>query len=253
LTASEGLSATSASSAVASLASVASAASWAESALLVALDSTAFGLVGQTGLVGLIGYNGLVGRIIQNGLVDRNNLVGPIGFSDISGLIDRISLVGPIGFSGVIGLVGQISLGISLASLIGLVGQIGFGFVRLISLGDLSVISLINLSASANHWPNVIGFGLIGLVGSSALSAHQLIGLISFVIAAKTISRQLKHAASHGVAALRISASEIVNAATANYAASSLNVREGEDVLVALYREEKDVVVDCLFWRILQR
>ena len=55
--------------------------------------------------------NGLVGRIIQNGLVDRNNLVDPIGFSDISGLIDRISLVGPIiGFSGVIGLVGQISL-----------------------------------------------------------------------------------------------------------------------------------------------
>ncbi len=125
-----------------------------------------------------------------------------------------------------IGLVGQSSLGIILASLIGLIGQIGFGFVRLISLGDLSVICLINLSASANHWPNgLIGFGLIGLVGSSALSAHQLIGLISFVIAAKTISRQLKHAASHGVAALRISASEIVNAATANYAASSLNVR----------------------------
>ena len=29
--------------------------------------------------------------------------------------------------------------------------------------------------------------------------------------------------------------------------------REGEDVVVARSREEKDVVVDCLFWRILQR
>ena len=28
---------------------------------------------------------------------------------------------------------------------------------------------------------------------------------------------------------------------------------EGEDVVVASSREEKDVVVDCLFWRILQR
>jgi hypothetical protein len=28
---------------------------------------------------------------------------------------------------------------------------------------------------------------------------------------------------------------------------------EGEDVVVASSREEKDVAVDCLFWRILQR
>ncbi len=28
---------------------------------------------------------------------------------------------------------------------------------------------------------------------------------------------------------------------------------EGEDVVVARSREEKDVVVDCLFWRILPR
>jgi hypothetical protein len=155
---------------------------------LIGLDSI-IGLVGQTGLVGLIGYNGLVDRIIQNGLVDRNNLVGPIGFSDISGLIDRISLVGPIGFSGVIGLVGQISLGISLVSLISLVGQIGFGFVRLISLGDLSVISL-----------------------------------ISFVIAAKTISPRLKQAAALVVATLQSSATEIGDVAFYYFASSSLHV-----------------------------
>jgi len=70
-----------------------------------------------------------------------------------------------------------------------------------------------------------IGFGPVGLVGSSALSPHQLIGLISFVIAAKTISGRLKQAAALGVATLQSSASKIVNVAKAYYAASSLHVR----------------------------
>jgi hypothetical protein len=66
------------------------------------------------------------------------------------------------------------------------------------------------------------------------LSAHQLIGLVGFtirslttaLIAAKTILLLwLKHAASHGVTALHISASEIVNMTKAYYAASLLHVR----------------------------
>jgi hypothetical protein len=109
----------------------------------------------------------------------------------------------------------KISLGISLVSLIGLVGQIGFGFIRLISLGNLIVIS----------WPyGFIGFSLIGLVGLSALSACQLIGLIGFVIAAKTISRRLKQAGALGVATLQSSATEIVNVAFYYFASSSLHV-----------------------------
>jgi hypothetical protein len=35
--------------------------------------------------------------------------------------------------------------------------------------------------------------------------------------------------------------------------ASHALAREGEDVVVARSREEKDVAVDCLFWQILQR
>ena len=64
--------------------------------------------------------------------------------------------------------------------------------------------------------------------------ARRLIGLVGFticlslataLIVAKTIWLfWLEHAASHGVAALQISASEIVNEATTYYAASSLHV-----------------------------
>jgi hypothetical protein len=104
---------------------------------------------------------------------------------------------------------------------IGLVGQISLN--QLVSLGGfIGQISLINLSASSKYWPigfiGIICFGLIGLLGliglsdlsnlsitslvvSSALSTCQLIGLIGFVIAAKTISRRLKQAAALGVAA----------------------------------------------------
>ncbi len=35
--------------------------------------------------------------------------------------------------------------------------------------------------------------------------------------------------------------------------ASRLFIGEGEEVLVACSREEKDVVVDCLFWQFLQQ
>jgi hypothetical protein len=70
------------------------------------------------------------------------------------------------------------------------------------------------LSASSKYWP-IGSIGIICLIGlsdlsdlsitslvvSSASSTRQLIGLIGFVIAAKTISRRLKQAAALGVAA----------------------------------------------------
>ncbi len=46
------------------------------------------------------------------------------------------------------------------------------------------------------------------------------------------------------------------NVTTSYYCADSslyTVVHEGEDVLVARSCEEKDVVMDCYFWRILQR
>jgi hypothetical protein len=61
---------------------------------------------------------------------------------------------------------------------------------------------------------------LIGLVGFTIR-----LNLATALIAAKTaLLFWLEHAASHGVAALRISASKIVNKATTYYAVSSLHV-----------------------------
>ena len=82
--------------------------------------------------------------------------------------------------------------------LIGLIGLIG-----LISLGNLSITSL---------------------VCSSASSARQFIGLIGFLITAKTISRRLKQAAALRVATLQSSATKIVDVAFYYFASSSLHV-----------------------------
>jgi hypothetical protein len=60
------------------------------------------------------------------------------------------------------------------------------------------------------------------LIGPS--SARQLIGLIGFVIAAKTISRRLKQAVALGVATLQSSATQIVDVAFYYFASSSLHV-----------------------------
>jgi hypothetical protein len=51
-----------------------------------------------------------------------------------------------------------------------------------------------------------------------------LVGLIGFLIAAKTISRRLKQAAALGVATLQSSATKIVNVAFYYFASSSLHV-----------------------------
>jgi hypothetical protein len=146
------------------------------------------------GLVGLIDIIGLVGQIF---LVSLNKL-GIIGLVSYIGL----NIVGRSRLSGISGLIGQISL----ICLIGIIG--------LISKGKLGITSLVGLSASSARW-------LIGLVGFTIR-----LSLATALIAAKTILLLwLQHAASHGVAALQISTSKIVNAATAYYAASLLHVR----------------------------
>jgi hypothetical protein len=150
-------------------------------------------LVGNSGLGGFSGISGLVGRISLVGRIGLNGFIG-LCIVSIVGHIGHISLVGLGDFSGNSGLVGQISL----VSPIGLIGLIG-----LISLGNL---------------------GITSLVGSSALSARQFIGLIGFVIAAKTISWRLKQAAALRVATLQSSATEIVDVAFYYFASSSLHV-----------------------------
>jgi hypothetical protein len=85
-----------------------------------------------------------------------------------------------------------------------------------------------------NHWSisliGIIGFGLFASSASAISSAYQLIGLVSIGLAAALIAAKtvlwLEHEASHGVAALQISATEITNAAASYYhAASLLHVR----------------------------
>jgi hypothetical protein len=223
---------------------------------------------GLGGIIGIANHNGLVGRtdlIGLNELVELidyvhhiNDFLGPLqlivicnwwtnGVLSLVRLVDLVGLVSrnsPINFEGLVSFIG-----------LGLVGFIGLSLTGLSGLSDISgligQISLIDLSALSNHWPislsliGVIGLCLIGLislgvlgitslVGSLALLACRLIGLVGFticlvlvtaLIAAKTkLLLWLEHAASHGVAALRMSASKIVNAATTYYAASSLHV-----------------------------
>jgi hypothetical protein len=85
--------------------------------------------------------------------------------------------------------------------------------------------------------------GLVGLISCIRLVGSVIHRLDAFVNMAKMILWWLKHTASQAVTALHIRASKIVR-----LIASDSFVREGEDVLVACSCEEKDEVVDCLFW-----
>ena len=157
---------------------------------------------------------------------------------DINGHTGRISLVG-LGLNGLVSFIGRSIvgfIGLSLDSLGGLTGHI--------SLVGRCIIGLIESAASSNHWPislnGVIGLCLIASSVSSASLAHRLIGFAGLIgssthrlfcerlataVNKATKITWLNYTASHGVAALRISASEFVNAATAYYAASLLHVR----------------------------
>jgi hypothetical protein len=127
-------------------------------------------------------------------------------------------------------------------------------------------------AALSNHWPisliGVIGLGLIASSASVASLARRLISFISLVGSsthrlfcerlatavnkASKITWRLKRAAALGVATLQSSATETA-ASTYYFTISLLHNshafdRKGEDVVVASSHEEKDVVVDCLFW-----
>jgi hypothetical protein len=123
------------------------------------------------------------------------------------------------------------------------------------------VVSAKSALSGSNYWPigfiGVICFGLIGLigliglsnlsitslVGSSATSTCQLIGFIGFVIAAKSSGTRSCHVAikcyqnrQRGILLLCL------------LIASRVFAREGDNVVVARSRQEKDVAVDSLFW-----
>jgi hypothetical protein len=89
--------------------------------------------------------------------------------------------------------------------------------ISLISLGNLGITSL--LSSSALSARRIIDF--VSLVGSST---HRLFRkrLTAVVIKATKISWQLKQATALGVATVRLSATEIANAASTYYPIASL-------------------------------
>jgi hypothetical protein len=129
-------------------------------------------------------------------------LVGCTGLDSASiiGLVDLggISLIGCFGIIGFIGPIG----------LAGLFGLVSFSLNGLLS----SLVGLIDHN------------GLVGLISRIRLAGFVIHHLAAFLKMAKTILWWLKHTASHKVAALRISTSEIVNVAKVFYATSSLHV-----------------------------
>jgi hypothetical protein len=167
----------------------------------------------------------------------KSVFVNPIGLKLISHfcLNSRFSILDFISHNGLIGFIdlGVSFIGLSLDSLGGLIGHI--------SLVGRCIIGLVESAASLNHWPiSLIGFIGFCLIASSASAASLARRLISFVGLISSLTHRLfckttaineatkitwlKHRASDGVAALQMSASEIVNAATVYYAASSLHV-----------------------------
>ena len=193
----------------------------------------------------LVDHYRVIGRA---NLIDRISLVGSIGFSGISGLAGQISLVS---LSSFIGHVSFIDLGVSFIGL-SIVGFIGLSLVSLgglighFSLSDIiGQVSLINLSASSNHWPigliSVIGVSLIASSASAASLARRLISFVGLIGSsthrlfcerlatavneATKLTWRLKQAAALGVATLRLSANEIANATISYYyAVTSLHM-----------------------------
>ena len=151
----------------------------------------------------------------------------------IVSLVSFISLIGHIGFVGRIshnGLIGII--GLSLVSLIGIVGLIGFGFISLIGLDNLKFISVFGSSASLAHHL-IIFFHLRRLINSSVVQASST----------RSCYQANKHYRNR---------QRRLNLLCYRLVISRTFAHEGEDVVVARSHEEKDVVVDYLFWRILK-
>jgi len=122
--------------------------------------------------------------------------------------------------------------------------------ISLIGVIGLCLIASSASAASLARCP----ISFVGLIGSST---HRLFceRLATAVNEVTKITWQLRQAAALGVATLQSSATE-TEASTYYFTVSSIHmhflVREKMCWWLALVRE-KDVAVDCLFWRILQR
>jgi hypothetical protein len=237
-----------------------------------------------------VGFIGL-GLVSIAGLISHSSLIVLGGFSGISDLVGQISLVSLIGLLSLVSInsIGSFEnhslVSLFIIAIISLVGSstlvdcriiVGFisGFVGLggliSNISLIGFISLIGLSASSAYW--LIGFGGFAICSVAAIIAAtaNLSAVVRkqatcrvaaffaalwdsdhLAMAGATTTCWLKHTASHRVATLQISASDIVDAATAFYAASSIHVhsfvREKMCWWLALAKKT-NVVVDCLFW-----
>ena len=168
------------------------------------------------GVLSLISING-IGSFKNHSLISLF-IVAIISLIGSSTLVDCRIIVGFIGgFVGLSGLISNISI-IGFVSLIRLLASsacwlIGFGGVAICSVAAI-IAALANLSAVVRKQATrgVAAFFVV-LCNSNHLA-----------MAGATATCWLKQTASHGIAALQISASEIVNAATAFYAVSSLHI-----------------------------
>ena len=232
------------------------------------------GLVDQISIISLIG----VGDLSLNSLVGSSasfarQLIGNIGLG--------ISFIG-LGFVGFICL-GFFSLGglINHNDLVGgsdLVDHIGLNFIDhngLVSFIGLGIVGFAGLSLNRlggiiGHI-SLVGRCIIGLIASSASVASLARRLIQLcqphrLIDSSTVLQTSRHSRKQSnknyMVGQASSSTRSCHLAIKRYRNCILNLlfhrlvlvashafaREGEDVVVASSCEEKDVVVDCLFW-----
>jgi hypothetical protein len=195
------------------------------------LDGISLVGLGFLGVDGLISVINLVDHISL--LVGQISLVNPIGLKLISHfcLNSRFNILDFIGHNDLIGFIdlGVCFIGLSLNSLGGLIDHI--------SHVGRCIISLIESAALSNHWPisliGVIGLCLIASIASAASLARRLISFVGLIGSsthrlfcehlttavneATKITWRLKQAAAYEVATLRLSVTEIANAASTYY------------------------------------
>ena len=180
-------------------------------------------LNGHTGLVNFIGFICFVNFIGRVGLVDIVCFIHLINSIGLIGLVDLVGFICLVNFIGVVGLVGLIGF-ICLVNLIGVVG-----LVRLVELNGLGLVD----SSTYHRFCDYLAATAITTATLFAVSrnlgrrvAKLFVAALynCLVTAAVKTTMWLKHTASHRVVALQISASKIVNATTAYYAASLLHV-----------------------------
>jgi hypothetical protein len=187
------------------------------------------GLVSIVGNDGLSNQNDLVGFICLGvssiGLVGHNGHISLIGLSFVSSAHWHVSFIGLGGHNGNISLIG-LGFVSSARWLIGFIGLGLDGFIDLVLDSHVSISGLI----SHNFLDDVIGLGLVSLVGLVSLSdINGLVGLnnlVAAIIAAAEFlvatATQAAAAKTHGVAIKLASATKITNAEIWYYCAALL-------------------------------